>query len=126
MDFAPAKRRDLPESIVPMINVVYLLLIFFLMTAQIAPPDPVEVMPPVSQSTAEVPQDGVLYLGADGTLAFAEGRGEEALEAAVSGGAVVLKADAGVAAVEVARLLPRLAALGAKDIRLVTAEGAKP
>ena len=30
MDFTPTRRRDLPESIVPMINVVFLLLIFFL------------------------------------------------------------------------------------------------
>lgn len=46
MDFAPPKRRPRAESIVPMINVVFLLLIFFLMTAQIAPPDPFEVAPP--------------------------------------------------------------------------------
>jgi len=41
-------------------------------------------------------------------------------------GEVVLKADASVAAREVARLLPRLAVLGVGDVRLVTAEGARP
>ena len=47
MEFAPASRPHTPrESVVPMINVVFLLLIFFLMTAQITAPTPVEVTPP--------------------------------------------------------------------------------
>lgn len=38
MQFDLPQRRSRPESVVPMINIVFLLLIFFLMTAQIAPP----------------------------------------------------------------------------------------
>jgi len=140
MDFTPTRRRDLPESIVPMINVVFLLLIFFLMTAQIAPPDPLDVRLPLSDASAEVPQDGALYMGSDGSLAFNTPQGVVYGEAALLSlvaqileqdqlqgkGEVVLKADASVAAREVARLLPRLAVLGVGDVRLVTAEGARP
>ena len=39
------KRRPRGESIIPMINVVFLLLIFFLLTAQIAPADPAAGIP---------------------------------------------------------------------------------
>ncbi|NHX27772.1 biopolymer transporter ExbD, partial [Escherichia coli] len=46
MQFPQHPRRDRGENIVPMINVVFLLLIFFLMTAQIGPPAPIDVTPP--------------------------------------------------------------------------------
>ena len=47
MDFAPRRpARPARENIVPMINVVFLLLVFFVMTAQIAPPDPFDIAPP--------------------------------------------------------------------------------
>jgi periplasmic protein TonB len=46
MDFGSPPRRPRAESVVPMINVVFLLLVFFLMTATIAPPDPFASVPP--------------------------------------------------------------------------------
>lgn len=74
IDMPPRKPRA--ESIIPMINVVFLLLIFFLLTAQIAPPTPFEIEPPASQSDAPAQQEGVLYVSAEGELAFDEARGE--------------------------------------------------
>jgi len=131
-------RRHPPQSIVPMINVVFLLLIFFLMTAQIAPPDPIEVQPPsVSQPGGVAEGEFTLYLGADGALAFRDVTGDEAAIAALqaakdaycaSGGCsdnvppppVILRADAELPGATLARLMPRLAQAGFADIQLVT------
>ena len=138
MQFTDPPRRKPAESIVPMINVVFLLLIFFLMTAQIAPPEPFDVTPP--EALSEEPAEGefVLYLDAGGQLGFLDALGEEAALAAFqtaleayceTGGcsddltppSVQLRADAEVPAARVAALLPRLGAAGARDVMLVTA-----
>ena len=125
MRFDVPARRTQPENIVPMINVVFLLLIFFLMTAQIAPPEPIEITPPLAELTDPIEGDLTLFLGPDGALAYEGARGEAALNALLSrGGAnvsLVIKADAQVDANVVARLLPRLAASGFANIQLVTA-----
>ena len=118
---APPRRRP-PESVVPMINVVFLLLIFFLMTAQIAPPDPVEVTPPVAAPGGVNDATLTLFVAADGTLAHDDARGEAALTALLAAptAPLTIKADAGVPATTVAALLPRLAAGGFEAITLVT------
>ena len=115
-------RRTPPESIVPMINVVFLLLIFFLMTAQIAPPDPVEVTPPVAALDDVSDATLTLFVAADGTLAQGDMRGDAALAAlfAAPTAPLTIKADAGVSAATIAALLPRLAAGGFDAITLVT------
>ncbi len=123
----PRPARAARENIVPMINVVFLLLIFFLMTAQIAPPDPFEVTPP--QSRADAPADGqdVLYVAADGALAFASARDDEVfalLADLPAGTALLIRADAAFKASRLAELLPRLAATGITDLAIVTV--AKP
>ncbi len=138
MRFSTPPRRHPPESIVPMINVVFLLLIFFLMTAQIAPPDPIEVQPPmVTQPAGMAEGEFTLYLGADGTLAFRDATGEEAAIAALKaakeeycalGGCsdtvppppVILRAGAELPGATLARLMPRLAQAGFAEIQLVT------
>jgi len=121
-----------------MINVVFLLLIFFLMTAQIAPPEPFEVTPPeVSGEGVEAEGAFTLYLGPDGALAYLDAMGEDealaALEVAkeaycAAGGCsedvppppLILRADAGVEGARLARLMPRIAQAGFAEIRLVT------
>lgn len=127
MILTPQAHRATPENIVPMINVVFLLLIFFLMTAAIAPPDPVAVTPPVAGADGEVPRDGRLYLAADGTLAFGDLRGDAAVAAAVAasepGGGVILMADSAVDGATFARLVARL---GPGEVRLVTTPGPAP
>ena len=61
MRFASPPRRSPPESVVPMINVVFLLLIFFLISAQISPPDPFETRLPVAQSDGVQKHANILY-----------------------------------------------------------------
>ncbi|MEM1429100.1 MAG: biopolymer transporter ExbD [Pseudomonadota bacterium] len=110
-----------------MINVVFLLLIFFLISAQIAPPEPFEVLLPDADEEELAEAQGALYLSAEGELAFRDLREDEAIEAARADmeerGArhLELRADAGVEGAMVAALLARLAAAGIADVALVTA-----
>lgn len=115
--------RPVPEAgIVPMINVVFLLLVFFLMSARIAPPDPFPLTPPEAvAAAADLPAD-TLFVAADGTLAYEDARGEAAI-AALSGrgdAPLAIRADARLPAGELAALLPRLADAGVGRIALVT------
>ncbi|UWQ75383.1 biopolymer transporter ExbD [Leisingera sp. M658] len=123
MDLTEAPRRPRTESIVPMINVVFLLLIFFLMTSRLAQPDPFEVAPPDAAIEADPGAGPVLYINAEGRMHFDGAEGGEALTrlAAVSGGTPVLqlRADARLEAKALARLLRQLAAAGFSQAELV-------
>lgn len=124
LDFAPPPRRTGGENIVPMINVVFLLLIFFLMTATIRPPAPAEVTPPETVLGAErVPaRETALWLDAAGGLYWGSLAGDAVLEALAAEGAperVTIHADRDVEAAALARLLTRLAAAGVGETRLV-------
>lgn len=119
---APQPKRG--EPIVPMINVVFLLLIFFLMTAQIAPPDPFDIDLPAAPLGDSAEAALPLYLSADGEIAFGAARGAPALQAAKDQGPVVLRADAHAKGADLARALTQLAALGAGEVTLVTQERA--
>jgi len=126
MNFSRPKPRRVSEPALPMINVVFLLLIFFLMSAQIAPPPPFDVTPPQADAPEQAEADHTLYIAPDAALALGE----------VSGGAVwavlselaqsdaitlLIRADAALPANDLARVLSRASALGLSDIRLVTA-----
>ena len=119
MQFAPPRKRQPREAIVPMINVVFLLLIFFLMTATIAPPDPLDVSPPRAAAEA-TDRAEALSVTADGRLAFGSLRGPAAISAAVDAGAVRLRVDANLPGSDLARLMTRLAAQGARQVQIVT------
>lgn len=123
MDFAPATPpRRQGEPIVPMINIVFLLLIFFMMSASIAAPDPFEVIPPNAAIEAETLPPGVLFVASDGTLAFVDARGE-AVFAALQAEALeelAIRADARLPAAELAQLLPRLAEVGVTQYELIS------
>lgn len=120
----PAPLRQPRENVVPMINVVFLLLIFFMLAARLSPPDPFDVAPPEGAAAAPLPDDGTLYLSAEGQMAFAEARGDDvflALRAWAGDGPLPVRADAGLSAETLAGLLPRLAAVGVPEISLATA-----
>ncbi|MBL4558677.1 MAG: biopolymer transporter ExbD [Rhodobacteraceae bacterium] len=109
------------EPVVPMINVVFLLLIFFLMAAVIAPPEPFGVTLPRAAADDPPATGGALHLGADGTLAYGTARGEAVFAAlADHRGALELRADAALPAARLAGLMPRLGAAGIDEIVLVT------
>ncbi|KPP93140.1 MAG: outer membrane transport energization protein ExbD [Rhodobacteraceae bacterium HLUCCA08] len=123
MLFAPPRRRARADSIVPMINVVFLLLIFFLMTARIAPTAPFPVTPPEAQATGAAAGADILHVAADGTPAYGAATGADALAALAdrtAPGPLLIRADAGLPMAQFAALLAELAALGVDDPRLVT------
>ena len=116
----PRVRRTRAESVVPMINIVFLLLVFFLLSATIVPPEPLEISPPAGEGSAEEDAgEAVLHLGRDGSLAFGDLRGEAALAAATDAAQLVLRADAEVEGAAFAALLARLAAAGVETAALV-------
>ena len=126
MKFDLPTSRQSGENIVPMINVVFLLLIFFLMTAQIVPPAPMDVTPPRSQSeeTSEAVQS--LYIDASGNVAFDEFTGEQAItEVIARSGAIYIIADQSLDAVDLIALLKRIDPTAERDVRLLT-EDASP
>lgn len=123
MDFAPPIRPRPPrESVVPMINVVFLLLIFFLMTAQITAPDPVEVTPPtVAMADGAVPDGAaVLWLGPEGDLLTVDGTFPDLTALGVE---VTLRADADAPAAALARALRDLGQGGVRSVTLVARQG---
>lgn len=119
----PPKRKS-GESVIPMINVVFLLLVFFLMTAQIAPPEPFEVIPPASEAEGPALGRSILHVSATGEMVFEEAVGQTAVLSALSGfpeeEPLMLRADRGVSAETIAALLPKLAAAGVRSLKLVS------
>lgn len=69
----PARQREEgDEGVIPLINIVFLLLIFFMLAGKLTQADPFQVTPPPSAST-DLPEavPNTILVGADGQLAFA-------------------------------------------------------
>lgn len=106
-----------------MINVVFLLLIFFLMSAQIVSPPPFDVTPPVAEHTETASRDLRLHISAEAELAFGELRGPDAWAALArvpnpGESPLLVRADAELEAIELARVLSRVSTLGFQGIQL--------
>jgi len=109
------------EPVVPLINVVFLLLVFFMLTATPGAPDDRELRLPSVPSIGErerieVP---VLHLDAAGRLALAD-RPVAAGALTELGPRVELRADARAPARVLLPLLERLASAGVAQVELVT------
>lgn len=123
MDFSPPKPRRESEPALPMINVVFLLLVFFLMSAQIVTPPPVDVTPPVTERGETAQTDLRLHISAGAVTAFADRQGEDVWPAlaAIDDPAeamLLIRADAALPAQELAGVLTRLSDLGFRNIQL--------
>lgn len=117
--FAPHRRHR--DTTVPMINVVFLLLVFFMMTSQIRPAAPVEISPPVVElGQGQPPGATALYIDAKGVIAFADLTDAEALAAVTRlphDEVLNLHVDAQLKGYVLAQTI---AQLGAYKLRLVT------
>lgn len=111
-------RRRTGESVVPMINVAFLLLIFFLMVAVIAPPDPVALVLPGGETDVDLATNAgrVFVVSGDGEVLAQDGL--PATLSNVSGQAVVLRADGNVDAGRVAAIIAGLSRSGATSVQL--------
>lgn len=123
MEFSNPTTPKHKESVLPMINVVFLLLIFFLMTAQIAPPEPMEVESPVADLSTDPEEAPVLFIAADGAMAFEDVRGDAALVAlaaqAEAQPVLRLKLDAALPGVVLAKRMQQFAAMGFAKIEII-------
>ena len=127
----PAKSRNDDERVLPLINVVFLLLIFFMLTGRLSTPDQFETEPPASSSRTSVPQLRIEVIAAlDGRLAI-EGKAvtepefigavrKSLAEAGTS--EVRFKADGQIPAARVIEILDNLGKAGVEKLYLVTAE----
>ena len=126
MKFSAQRRPRRNENVVPLINVVFLLLIFFLLTAQITQPAPFPLTPPESASDVRAEDRDVLFISATGDLAWNEAEGETvwtAIAAQDGDAPVEIRADAATPAVTLAEHLDRLRAIRTGGARLVVSRG---
>ena len=123
------RSRDGEHGILPLINIVFLLLIFFMLAGKLATFDPFEIAPP--HSVSEGPSGGrnlIVLVAADGRLALdGEEMPETALGDAVAdwlaewpASRVQLKADAGSEATLVVAVMERLRDAGVDHLQLLT------
>ena len=122
-------QRDDEAAVLPMINIVFLLLAFFLIAGQLRALPPFEVEPPaLAAEPATAGADRVIHIGRDGALALDArrlsvddivarlGTRDGTTEAA----GVRIIADRDVAARRVISLLERLREAGVEATELVT------
>ncbi|TVS00541.1 MAG: biopolymer transporter ExbD [Rhodospirillales bacterium] len=123
-------KSNLDDRILPLINVVFLLLIFFMLAGRLAAPDPFDVVPPHSVSRGEAPpRHAMILIGADGRLALdgvvmapPELQAAVADHMATDGTARVrLKADSRAEAVAVVAVMALLRDAGVEHLTLLTA-----
>lgn len=122
MRFARPPRRQPAESVVPMINVVFLLLIFFMMSATIAPAPPFDLTLPQAETEAPVEGAQTAYIARDGRFGFAGAVGDaawQAIGAADPAEQLSLHADAGLEARVLAQTMARLSRAGHAQVELV-------
>lgn len=129
-----ARRRlgDGDEGVLPLINVVFLLLVFFMVAGRLTSADPFDIRPTRSAIEGPAPEDEpIVHVAADGRLAL-DGKPmpADALVEAVAGriakGGIArlrIKADAGADTLPLVALLTRLRAAGAAEARLMVEPG---
>lgn len=129
MQFQPRRPKNDEERILPLINVVFLLLIFFMLAGRLTTSDPFKIEPPSSANKHPAEESEVTVLiGADKRLAL-DGKvmNADALEKAVakridSGESTVVrvKADGRAEGVQVVEVMERLRQAGVAKLRLLT------
>ncbi|MGP6086574.1 ExbD/TolR family protein [Antarctobacter jejuensis] len=122
--FWPGPLKPRAEPIVPMINVVFLMLMFFMLAAHFSDPAAGTTR---ALATGDAPQTPprVLILARSGTLTFGALTGPEAISAAIAAGPVRLQAEGGTEAQHLARALNALALAGGARVDVVMAGAAK-
>ncbi|MBK1725510.1 ExbD/TolR family protein [Halorhodospira neutriphila] len=124
------RRREPEEGTVPMINIVFLLLIFFMVAGTLTPESPLSVDPAASEAGEAAPEDPIrVLIDAEGRLALGdevvdgrEGlrrRLQERLEEGPER-PVEVKPDAEADAERLLEVMDDLRAAGLERVRLIT------
>jgi len=123
-------RQDGEENIVPLINIVFLLLIFFMLTGHLAAPEPFDIEPPESAADSDsgeriatvlVSTDGRVAIGGEETDMAGLSAAVTAKLKAIPDLVLHLKADGGADAGEVVTVMEVLRAAGISKLTLLTA-----
>lgn len=122
-------KKNSEEHILPLINVVFLLLIFFMIAGQLTTQDPFKITPSQSISTREMDNEqAIIHMDQEGNLAF---QNEQVSEDALKDKLAVyleqnpvnilrLKVDQQQKAGKVLSLMTSLRELGIKKVTLIT------
>lgn len=126
MLFESSRPRSEEERVLPLINVVFLLLIYVLLAGRLASVDPFLTEPPRSASEGMTQvNEVVVYVGSDGRVAL-DGTimNEAELQSAIASHenlrTVRLKADGRAPAVQVVAVTDLLGAAGVEKVDLLT------
>ncbi len=132
MRLSSRTRRRILISLTPMIDVVFIMLVFYMVAGRPTLPDPFEIDPPLSASESLLdPQELIVVVGADGRLALdgtvmPEDRLQSSVEARLSASESIqvrLKADAQVQATRVIAVMELLRDAGVEQLKLLTVQG---
>jgi len=132
MKLARPARRTPPETIIALIDVVFFLLVFFMLVGRMDATAPFDVLPPVAQTGADMPGGGVtISVSADGVMALdgvVRARADVLLALAARlaeapDTLVRLNADRAVPLRHVLPLAAEIEALGAREVVLVLTPG---
>ncbi|WP_417318663.1 ExbD/TolR family protein [Emcibacter sp.] len=132
MKFSRQQRKTPPENVIPLINIVFLLLVFFMVAGHMERQSPVSVTPPVSgQKNVVAETEQQLFLSTGGRVVwggqtydqkefYAQFEKQQFLKGISR---LVIRADRSVPANDFLRLLEDVRRLGVKNVHLVTRVG---
>lgn len=125
-----AQRREPPENTVPLINVVFLMLIFFLFAGSISKDEARQIEPPINIVEDEtIRSTGALVVDPEGKIYF--GDVEISVvdwltqQVGTEDGPLKVAADGDLKADVLEKLIAELKASGRTDIVLITRRGSK-
>lgn len=118
------------DGVIPLINIVFLLLVFFLLAGHIAPAEPADISPPISANPPDNPAEpAVLYIQADGTTLHNDAIVSDlmaaitAIAAADGDAPVTIRADQAAPAAKVLAVADALRVARLAQSRLVVLQG---
>ena len=122
MRFALYPSRVKKESIIPMVNVIFLLLIFFLMTSSFIIPDPFELDKPYADSSNKVSTEERLYISKTGKVLISDRVNENAWRYLEQNTPekLLLIADSSFPAKDLLNISEKLKELGVIELNLLT------
>ena len=122
MRFALYPSRVKKESIIPMVNVIFLLLIFFLMTSSFIIPDPFELDKPYADSSNKVSTEERLYISKTGKVLISDKVNENAWRYLEQNTPekLLLIADSSFPAKDLLNISEKLKELGVIELNLLT------